>query len=381
MGNLMINGVNILEYVTPVNISEVGTSNSAFVDRIKGLTSSLDNKTKKIITGWSLPNNDYSTNTNYDAAQGKIKVDGVVAPVMIDGTRPRNIVSKYEHTGQGFTKYLNNVNGELYVSDSAGIASGVSILTSKASNKDVVFNLACWGSGGKGGGGSYWFLAGNWGGVGGASGAKAFMTVVIKNNGFIKIVADSDSSRQGRVTNSNDTTYESPSIYIYNENESSPLLICTGGRSGTSNNPRWSTDDLQGGGSIIYNRQDVAPIILRKTANGANKIYNGNLGRDLSFNVDRVSPYLGNSENNQGELVLTGYGGNIYSGTTPGDNQRQGSGGAGGYGNGGKASQNGGNNNSAGFPGDKGGGGGAADCPAGGADGGNGGAPGFIIFY
>ena len=375
MGTLKINGVDILNYVTPISSSEPGTQHSAIPSKLKGLHSEVDNGTKKIITGWTLQNsNSWSSNSVYDAAKKKLKVNGTVAPIMIDGTRPRNISAKASATGTGMTYYLNNVNGSLYLSTTANSASGTFIVSSKAPNKDCVVNIACWGSGGKGGGGAYWFLAGNWGGVGGAGGAKVFLTVCVLNNDYFKITTDTDSDYKGRTSDSSDTTYQSPGLHIY-KSTGSEQVVCYGGRSGTANNPRWSTDGYDGGGTYSVQTYGVLPTIRRKQSYGANKKSNGQSGNSVTFG-SYLSPYMGNPEGNQGSLVLTGSGG---TGPDSSYTQVHGSGGGGSYGNGGNAGDTG--SGSGGSAGSNGAGGGGGGSPSGGCSGGNGGLPGFIIFY
>lgn len=383
MGKFKIKGVDILQYQTPIAMSENGTAHPAFSEKIRGISEELDNGSKKLVTGWELSNTDnYSLSTNYDCCEGKIKVNGQVVKVAIDGTRPRNMEQKAIISGTGATYYLNNINGVLYLSTSPNSATGTILVSSKANNKDVVINLACWGSGGKGGTGAYWFLVGNWGGVGGAGGGKAILTMVIKNNDYFKIVTETDAQKKGRITASDVEIFNSPNLYIYHSSAQEPLITCEGGKSGISNHPRWGTDDLKGAGEVIFNNLNNAPIIIRQTASGvAHKTFNGNLGVDCPFNKDYNQPSLGNIENIVGDLILVGKGGKINSVWKPSDGQMYGSGGAGSYGDGGKAADNGGNNNSAGFPGKFGGGGGGADSPAGGAEGGDGGLPGFAIFY
>lgn len=376
MGQLKINGVDILTYVTPVSSSEVGTAHAAIPSKLKGISTEVNNGTKKILIGWTLydPNN-WSTNPVYDAAKGKLKVNGTVAPIMYDGTRPRNMSAKSTITGTGLTYYLNNVNGSLYVSTTANSASGTLITTSKAPNKDVICNMACWGAGGKGGGGAYWYLAGNWGGVGGAGGGKVFVTVCVPNNTYLRITTDADSGDyKGRTSDSSDTTYASPRLQVFKASGTQQIL-CNGGRSGTANNPRWSTDNYAGGGIEAVQSYQCLPTIQHKGATGANKAKNGLTGNSCTFgNV--YSPYFGSPENNQGSLVLTGSGG---TGPDSSYTQVHGSGGGGGYGNGGKAGDTG--SGSGGSAGGYGAGGGGGGSPSGGCSGGNGGNPGFIIFY
>lgn len=375
MGTLKIKGNDILNYLTLESKNNVGTKHSAFPEKIRGLNADLDSKNKKVITGWLVPNgNGWSSNSDYDASQGKIKVNGTAIKVMYDGTRPRNMSRKATITGCGLTYYLNNVNGELYLSTAMNSASGTYIVRSRAPNKDCVVNMVCWGSGGKGGGGAYWFLAGNWGGVGGAGGGKAFFTICVKNNDYFRIVTETDDAKIGRLRESSNESFQSPGIMIYKSN-GSETVSCRGGDSGTSNNPRWSTDSYSGGGLATVQSYSILPTISRKKCNGGAKRSNGYPGNSVTLgNV--TSPYFGNPENNQGELVLTGNGG---VGPDAAYAQGHGSGGGGSYGNGGNAGDTG--SGSGGSPGSNGGGGGGGGSPSGGCSGGDGGLPGFIIFY
>lgn len=378
MADLQFQGSSLVNLSTPEASGNVGDKNSTFPDKIRGLTSEIDAGSKKIITGWSLNScnhNDWSSNANYNVNRdGKLLVNGSVISMMYNGTRPRNIACKATITGTNKIYYLNNVNGSLYLSTSANSASGTYITTSTAPNKDCIVNIALWGSGGKGGGGAYWFLAGNWGGVGGAGGGKVFVTACILNNDYFKITIDSDSDYIGRTTESADTTYSSPAIHLYKSN-GRQWCVCYGGESGTAHNPRWSTDNYKGGGIYSVQSYGHLPLIQRKYTDGANKNSNGKTGNSCSF-YNYQSPHMGNPEGHQGSLVLTGAGG---VGPDSGYTQSHGSGGAGSYGNGGNAGDTG--NGSNGSAGSNGGGGGGAGSPAGGAAGGNGGLPGFKIFY
>ena len=378
MGILRIKGVDILQYVTPIEKTEIGTQHPAFPNKIRGLNTSIDNGSKKIVTGWKLPDaNNYSSNPDYDAAEGKIKVNGVVQKVMYDGTRPRNVSYKAVREGVNQTNYINNVEGKLYLTTEPNVASGFLITTSRAKNKDCIINIVCWGAGGKGGGGAYWFLAGNWGGVGGGGGGKVMVTALIRNNEYIKFVTDSDSVKTGRITNSSDTTYQAPGLQAYVSSKlQSEWIECFGGYSGVSNNPRWYTDTLKGGGIAAVQSYGNLPFIKRLEASQTGKKkYNGWNGTDNTFKNSQ-SPYAGNPEGNYGRIYLTGYGG---QGPDNKDTTSHGSGGAGGYRDGGKAGDTG--TGSAGQAGKSGGGGGGSGSPAGGANGGDGGLPGFAIFY
>ncbi len=374
MGTLKIKGVNILDYSPCVSINDIGLEHE-MGQKIHGISAEIDGRSQKIVKGWNLGNADgYSTNSSYDACCGKVKVNGQVAPVMIDGTRPINNGVRAQVTGTGLTHYLNNVNGMLYLADNANTASGTFVVSSKAPNKDCVVNMVCWGSGGKGGTGAHWFMSSNNGGIGGAGGGKVFFTACIKNGDYLRLVTESDTVKTGRVSESNDTTFASPNLYVYNS-VGEILITCEGGRSGTANNQRSSTDDYLGGGIVIVAKGANCPIIVRKKVNGANKIQNGLTGR-ISVFQDANSPCLGNLENIQGSLVLSGSGG---KGPDTSFNLAHGSGGAGGYGTGGNAGDTG--VGSQGSAGTNGAGGGGAGTPSGGASGGEGGLPGFIIFY
>lgn len=369
MGTLKFKGRNFFDCTTEIGVSTIGNPNPAFPNKIKGVV------LNRVLTGWSLMNdNGWSTDSNYDASKGKIKVSGTAYSVSYDGTRPRNINAKYTRTGTGFTVYLNNVNGTLYASDSPNSATGTLIVQSKAPNKDCIVNLACWGAGGKGGGGAYWFLAGNWGGVGGGGGGKVFVTCCILNNDYFKIVVDSDSSKNGRTANSNDTTYQAPGFHMY-KSSGTEQIACFGGYSGVSNHPRWSQDSYGGGGIISVQSYQLLPTIRRKYSTGGGKKNNGVAGNSCTF-TNTYAPVMGNPEGHQGSLVLTGSGG---SGPQTSYTQSQGSGGGGSYGNGGNAGDTGSGSN--GSAGSNGGGGGGSGSPAGGANGGDGGYAGFIVFY
>ena len=375
MGTLKVSGVDILNYVTPVPSSEVGNKHSAIPEKLKGISGEVNSGSKKILTGWYLDNtNGYSSDANYDCTRGRLKVNGQNAPVMYDGTRPRNMAIKVAVGGTGLTYYINNVNGNLYVSETANSASGTFVVSSKAPNKDCIVNIAVWGSGGHGGVGAYWFLVGNWGGVGGGGGAKEFATMCIKNNDYFKFVSESDSEKNGRTTDSSDYTNESPGARIYKSN-GQVWASLGGGFSGTGNNPRWSKDNYGGGGTYSMQTYATLPMIRRLFAEGGHKEENGKSGVNCTFN-NGYSPTLGNPENNQGPLVLVGEGG---KGPDTAYTQVHGSGGAGSYGYGGNAGDTG--NGSGGLEGFNGGGGGGAGSPAGGASGGAGGHPGFIVFY
>ena len=247
-------------------------------------------------------------------------------------------------------------------------------------NKDIVISLVCFGAGGKGGGGAYWFLAGNWGGVGGAGGGKVLVNCCVKNNDYFRIVTDSDSEKTGRTSNSNDTTYESPGIHVYLSN-GTEYIVCYGGRSGTSNHPRWSQDNYQGGGLFSVQAYGHLPFVLRESANGGNKTQNGLYGSNGNFKTSYypggTSAGYGNVESNRGDFKSLSSGG---KGPDSSYSQGHGSGGAGGYGvQGGNAGDTGsGSNGSDGY---LGGGGGGSGSPAGGANGGNGGQPGFVVLY
>ena len=376
MGTLKINGVNILNYTTPRNkTTDIGKANTAF-NKISGVIGS----NRKIIVGWVLPNNNsWSSNSNYDVCKGKIRVNGSSQSVGYNGNRPMNTKS-ISWSGTGTTWYLNNVNGSLYVSSTPNTASGTFIVSTTTPNKDIVISLVCFGAGGKGGGGAYWFLAGNWGGVGGAGGGKVLVNCCVKNNDYFRIVTDSDSEKTGRTSNSNDTTYESPGIHVYLSN-GTEYIVCYGGRSGTSNHPRWSQDNYQGGGLFSVQAYGHLPFVLRESANGGNKTQNGLYGSNGNFKTSYypggTSAGYGNVESNRGDFKSLSSGG---KGPDSSYSQGHGSGGAGGYGvQGGNAGDTGsGSNGSDGY---LGGGGGGSGSPAGGANGGNGGQPGFVVLY
>ena len=399
MGELRISGVNILNYTTPVSKSEAGEQCSAFPTKIKGISSEVDNGTKKIVTGWSLPNTlGYSTDSNYDATRGRLKVNGTSVSVMYDGTRPRNIVKKALKAEVGMNYYLNNVNGKLYLSTSEGSATGTFIIESKAPNKDCVVSIALWGAGGRGGSGAFWLFAGNWGGVGGAGGGKGIFVLSIKNNSWVRFWTSPETGDyvQGRILNSNDTTYYASGLYVYIKecvNNTSAALAATGGYSGISNHPRWASDNFttdRGSGSVVYYTESLningsnktidkssLPFILASQNSKTTKRTNGLSGNSMSLsNTGLAFNMWGNPEGNQGVMSSVGSGGR---GPDSSYNQSHGSGGGGSWGAGGNAGDTGSGSN--GSNGVNGGGGGGSGSPSGGANGGYGGYAGFLIAY
>lgn len=373
MGTLKIDGVDILNYTKNTSNNDAGIAHPAFPKKIKGVANT------KIVTGWQLNDPDkWSTNADYDASKGRIKVNGTPYKVMVIGTRPRNLNALARIDGTGLTYYLNNVNGSLYLSTNRNEASGTFLYESKAENKDVVVTIVAWGSGGKGGGGAYWFLAGNWGGVGGAGGGKVLFTCCILKNKCFKIVTDpDDDTRKGRTSNSSDDSFPSPAFRLYKSN-GDQVVVCYGGYSGVSNHPRWSEDVYASAGSYSVINKTKLPCILRMATIGGRKVGNGMTGNDCIFEGGFTEYDYGNPENyiSGNKIILKGLGG---KGPQTSYTQSQGSGGGASYGNGGAAGDTGsGSNGSAGYAG---GGGGGSGSPAGGANGGDGGTPGCIILY
>ena len=168
-------------------------------------------------------------------------------------------------------------------------------------------------------------------------------------------------------------SYLAPGISIY-KSDGTQWAWANGGYSGTSNHPRWSTDNYQGGGAVGISGSGNLPIIERTSIHGGHKAQNGMKGNGVFFND--TGGGSGNPEGNVGKLVLGGLGG---KGPDTSYTQVHGSGGGGSYGDGGAAGDTG--SGSGGSAGTNGGGGGGGGSPAGGCAGGDGGLPGFIIFY
>ena len=104
----------------------------------------------------------YATGWMHDAFEGHVKHNDNPLTIAPQGTRPvKDSISGTSFVGE--TKYLNNVDGNLYFTDTANSATGWHLLTSKERQKNCVITCLLYAAGGKGGNGAYWFLAGNWG--------------------------------------------------------------------------------------------------------------------------------------------------------------------------------------------------------------------------
>lgn len=360
-GKITLNGVDVKTYLP----SRIRTTDDRTCER---------NLNEHVPTFSSGTSYFYPTGWMHDAFEGHVKHNDEPLSIAPQGTRPVKD-SVNGTTFVGTTKYLNNVEGKLYLSDTANSATGWSLLTSKERQKICVINCLFYAAGGKGGGGAYWFLAGNWGGVGGGGAAQALYTFVIENNKYLKIVTDSDTDKTGRLNNSNDTTYKAPDLRIYT---SSGSLVCTvgGGYSGTSNHPRWHQDDYARSTFSYSSARYVAngvQFLLQRYGQGTYKRYNGNNGYDSFLDYSGVSPYWGNPEG----VEVVAY--RNYGGKAAGESQGHGSGGGASHSAGGLGGDMG--NGSDGGYGQSGAGGGGSGSPAGGANGGDGTPCGLVFLY
>lgn len=366
MGILKINGVNVNNYIGELYTGTL-TKQSALGTKLKGFNTTIDSGTQYAATGWL-----------YDVFEGKLKRNGSPCTCAAQGTRPMNrFISS--RSGSGLVYYLNNINGTLYLTTSPMATTGDVIKTSTDKNKRVVINIALWGAGGRGGGGAYWFLKGNWGGVGGSGGAKAFYTLVFGNNSYCQITTGNESEYSGRTTNSHEFIYTAPFANLIASN-GIVIATCNGGQSGISSHPRWKNDDFSSQSSastysVNPTTQGNVIFYLRKKASGAAKQQNAMWGKSSTYG-DILAPFYGNPENVVNNFINSASGG---QGPQTFYQQSQGSGGGAGYGAGGKAGDTG--TGSDGSVGNLGGGGGGAGSPAGGANGADGGNAGFWIFY
>lgn len=362
MGTLKYKGVDVTTYLGNLyNKDDNRTKQEIISTKIKGIKAEIDDGTKFVASGWF-----------HNAFEGKLKYNGNIYSCAPQGTRPINETA-FTKTGTNLTCYLVNENGILYYKTSPTATTGEEIVKSTEREKQVTINLALWGAGGKGGGGAYWFLKGWWGGIGGSSGAKAFYTLVFKNNAYCKISISNDDGR----TSSNDTgCKQAPTITLVSS-DNVTIATCKGGKSGIGSHPRWGKDNFDEVGS--FTSIGINPVTkgnvtfyLRKKTNGAKKRTNGFSGNGSTFE-NSLSPYNGNPENILKNLKNSSSGG---TGLKTSYDQGCGSGGAGGYENGGNAGDNSGGTN-----GGLGAGGGGAGSPNNGASGGDGGLAGFKVFY
>ena len=360
-GKITLNGVDVKTYLP----SRIRTTDDRTCER---------NLNEHVPTFSSGTTYYYPTEWMHDAFEGHVEHNDEPLTIAPQGTRPvKDAVNGT--TFVGTTKYLNNVDGKLYLSDSANSATGWSLLTSKERQKICVINCLFYAAGGKGGGGAYWFLAGNWGGVGGGGAAQALYTFVIENKKYLKIVTDSDTDKTGRLNNSSDETFKAPDLRIYT---SSGSLVCTvgGGYSGTSHHPRWHQDDYARSTFSYTSARYVAngvQFLLQRYGQGTYKRYNGNNGYDSFLDYSGVSPYWGNPEG----VEITSY--RNSGGTGAGESQGHGSGGGASHSSGGAGGDTG--NGSDGGYGQSGAGGGGSGSPAGGANGGDGTPCGLVFYY
>lgn len=367
MGVLKVKGINIIDLLGgPLDNSDSRSRQTLFGSKIKGVNADIDSGEKKYATGWTI-----------DAFEGKVKHNGVVAKVAPKGTRPINDTNS-TICSDNATFYIFNKNGEVYLSytsDGEKISEFDSLTTVAGANKIAVINIALWGAGGAGGGGTRYIFRGNFGGIGGGGGCKAFYTLTMQNNSYVKIVIKNDSATNGRVVSKEKIEYASPYICMYS---SGGTKIChlNGGNSGFACDKANSEQDPLGYVTItscLSGTYDNVNFVCRRKANGTRKVSNGLNGNESNF-AEVTEPYNGNPEGYKLSLILKGTGG---KGVTAGDGY--GSGGGGSYGNGGKSGDN--DSGSGGSAGNNGGGGGGAGSPAGGANGGNGGYAGFELMY
>ena len=398
MGTLKINGIDILTLSTPISNDEIGTKQNIIGSLIKGLKPELDNGTQKLLDAGYKVNDNYIIDNYYDASKSKIKNNGHDITLAYNGTRPRNINSFTLTMSENVTKYINNIDGVLYVADKpreSGTKVLENLMSTDIDHKTCIFNIAMWGAGGKGGGSGYWLIAGNKGGVGGAGGGKLFSHIELENGGCIKIHTSSD---KGRTTQANPDiagNIRAASIVMTSkisesDNDDSKVIAkCTGGLNGRTykgGSGGSHGDSTDGGGEascassnwLLNDDFLYGKIQYLLKANGGNKNPNGGTGKSSTFekivNSEKQTwEYIyGNQENNKGILELTGKGGSGGGGQGYGDS------GGGSYGNGGNAGVPG-----SGKTGDKGGGGGGAGASGNGTtgNGGDGGYAGFAIFY
>ena len=380
---------------TIIDIQSASSSATKYTllgSKILGFSSAIDAGTSKAVV---------AQDNELDAFRGHVMKNGVVAPAAITYSRPMNASLRAAYSGQGKAWVITaKSNGTIDISDGSTTTNYTLNGTSGDNKNYVVFNIALWGAGGKGGGGAYWFLKGNWGGVGGTGGGKAVCNVKLRVGYSIIVQTESDSGdRTGRISESNKARYYAPFTML--KYGSTTILTCAGGGSGISNHPKETNmnqyilaDERRVefsnipyqlnyiSNTISYTIIDVRAV---NAVAGASYRTNGYTGNSCSFptsNTGGYSSYIdsdlfwGNAEHVRGAIQLTGSGGASVHNKSE---QSRGSGGGGSYGNGGASGDTG--NGSAGAAGTNGGGGGGAGSPSGGAAGGNGGYGGFAIFY
>ena len=380
---------------TIIDIQSASSSATKYTllgSKILGFSSAIDAGTAKAVV---------AQDNELDAFRGHVMKNGVVAPAAITYSRPMNASARAAYSGQGKVWTITaQSNGTIDISDGSTTTNYTLNGTSGGTMNYVVFNIALWGAGGKGGGGAYLFLQGNYGGVGGTGGGKAVCNVKLRAGYSITIQTEADSgNRTGRTSNADNARYFAPFTML--KYGSTTLLTCAGGGSGINNHPKVTNMNqqvLSGERAVSFsnipyeqdymsNKTSYTIIDVRavNAVAGANYRNNGYTGNSCSFptsNTGGYSSYIdsdlfwGNTEHVQGAIPLTGSGGASVNNKSE---QNRGSGGAGSYGSGGASGDTAGV--SGGSSGTNGGGGGGAGSPAGGAQGGNGGYGGFAIFY
>lgn len=398
MGVLKVNGVDIRDYATAVSdlqgrTESVLTSSDRFKNVYITESETTSNSTKMLSTAWG-----------HDVFESKLKLNGVNVTVAYDGTRPINKSTGFYSTmgiagkgaindcyAMGCTYRLVNENGKLniyqYVSSST-VTSGPeitssdrltyeNIVISKHPNKIIVINIMMTGGGGAGGCGAYFFLRGDFGGVGGGSGARSFFTLTL-NNGDAYIIyspyagtISGTAYNVGGVVDNTNQFSNSQLCAIRKLNSSSDFIVCNGGINGVSYKGV-NSDSSISTMSPFYSSTLPTGVVLRKKANGQRKALNGNGLNSVAF-TNVTAPYYGNPENIKGDLIETASGGTAQS-----SEQKTGSGGAAGYGAGGAGGTS---SSEDGVAGGIGAGGGGAYANFTENHGGRGGSPGFIIFY
>lgn len=387
-GKFFVNGVDITTLADLKTTSDYGTANAFF-------SSGKIN----LLSGHKMTTQFWQTGNSSVVGANKLMVNGVSTNLAYRGQRPFRLLKvmgvQPGNANTTQTQIYNN-NGVLYNIESDG--SSFELGRTSAPDKVVAFHMVFWASGGKGGGGAYWFLAGNYGGVGGGSGAKMFVTFCLNPGKSIYLGFDGTTDYAGRTTDSMDRNIPSPGFFI-KDNNGTEMMRLTGGYSGIASNKKNKTDDLSGWGNctVMYDYfsfHSTCRYYLRKWSPGAKRNTTGNPGNSATFGTTNVrigrlnyannqieytdypmtAPYEGNPENIAMGFQLTGVGGKWCNAT----GNSRGSGGAGGYQDGGYGGDT--DNGSAGGPGGYGGGGGGAGSPACGATGGNGGEPGYMIY-
>jgi len=393
-GKILLNGTDVTSRVYLVTASDSRTKYTLLGSKLTGWSTEVDAGTKKGLT---------AINTTLDGFAGHVYKNGVVAPIAMMGSRPVNKTRLFISTFQTLTITANS-NGKLTIVDQDPQTYEVS-LTETGVDTNVPylnFDLVLWGGGGKGGSGAYFFLQGNWGGVGGSGGGKAIVNVTLRVGETVTLKLYEASSTSGEDTASDNQRYFAGCTVLYFDD--TELLTAMGGASGLSNHPRsasmnnrimvsetsviFATDAMRSKqGQSFYDSSGNlrARFVTVNAIKGGYWVLNGNNGNASTFpstNSGIFSNYVnddlfqGNPEHLLGVIPQTGSGGTSVNNKYE---QNRGSGGGGSYMQGGTAGDASGS--SAGARGSFGGGGGGAGSPAGGAQGGSGGNHGCAIFY